>query len=214
VKTNTDRAASEAPEDDRIEVGRRLRRAREDRRLTTRELAARSGRSPGFISQVETGRTGMSVASLRRIAAALGIAGSELLSDDEGRRTEVRRADDRPEFVSDSGLVKLLVSGTPVRRLEVYEGTLDVGGSTGDDPYAHDDAAELLYVLEGHVRVLLDGDVHLLGPRDSIEYHSSSPHRVDNVGADKAVVMWILSHATPPDEEPAHMITPLERTHE
>ena len=72
-------------------------------------------------------------------------------------------------------------------------GELDVGGSTGAEPYAHGDSEELLIVLTGNVQLELGGDVHDLERGDSIDYRSSTPHRVTNVGDERAEVIWIIS---------------------
>jgi mannose-6-phosphate isomerase-like protein (cupin superfamily) len=73
-----------------------------------------------------------------------------------------------------------------------------VGGSTGPEPYAHDDAQELFYVLTGHMEISIASETHVLGPRDSVEYLSAVPHRAVNVGATPAQAIWITSHFTPP----------------
>lgn len=187
----------------RTTLGRRLRAARERARLSTRDVAARAGVSAGFISQLENGKCGVSVGVLKRISAAVGISVADLLSDEAPVSRPVLRAAERPVFSSDDGLMKLLLSRPPIRQLEVYEGTFEVGGSTGPEPYAHDDAQELFYVLSGHLEISIGSETLILGPRDSIEYLSSVPHRAVNIGATTAQVMWITSHFTPPiDTDP------------
>jgi len=182
----------------RTTLGLRLRAARERGRLSTRELAGRAGVSAGFISQLENGKCGVSVSVLKRIAAAVGISVADLLSDDAPVARPVLRAHERPVFSSDGGLQKMLLSRPPIRQLEVYEGTFEVGGSTGPEPYAHDDAQELFYLLTGHMEITIASETHVLGPRDSVEYLSSVPHRAVNVGATPAQAIWITSHFTPP----------------
>ena len=189
------------PTDDSISratLGNRLRAGRERARMSTRELATRAGVSAGFISQLENGKCGVSVAVLKRIAAAVGVSVADLLSDEAPVSRPVLRAHERPVFSSDGGLRKLLLSRPPIRQLEVYEGTFDVGGSTGPEPYAHDDAQELFYVLTGHMEISIASETHVLGPRDSVEYLSAVPHRAVNVGATPAQAIWITSHFTPP----------------
>jgi transcriptional regulator with XRE-family HTH domain len=182
----------------RAVLGSRLREARERARLSTRDVAARAAVSAGFISQLENGKCGVSVGVLKRISATVGISVADLLSDEAPVSRPVLRAHERPIFSSDSGLQKLLLSRPPIHQLEVYEGTFDVGGSTGPDPYAHDDAQELFYVLTGHIEISIGSETLILGPRDSIEYLSSVPHRAVNIGATPAQAMWITSHFTPP----------------
>jgi transcriptional regulator with XRE-family HTH domain len=196
----------------RAMLGNRLRTARERARLSTRDVAARAGVSAGFISQLENGKCGVSVGVLKRIAAAVRISVADLLSDEAPVARPVLRAHERPIFSSDSGLQKLLLSRPPIHQLEVYEGTFEVGGSTGPEAYAHDNAQELFYVLTGHIEISIASETLILGPRDSVEYLSSVPHRAVNIGATPAQAMWITSHFTPPvdtdplDSPPAHQI--------
>jgi transcriptional regulator with XRE-family HTH domain len=182
----------------RTMLGNRLREARETARLSTRDAAARAGVSAGFISQLENGKCGVSVGVLKRLSAAVGISVADLLADETPVARPVLRAHERPVFSSDGGLQKLLLSRPPLRQLEVYEGTFDVGGSTGPEAYAHDNAQELFYVLTGHIELSIASETFILGPRDSVEYLSSVPHRAVNIGATTAQVMWITSHFTPP----------------
>ncbi|WP_197040293.1 helix-turn-helix domain-containing protein [Mycobacterium sp. URHB0044] len=189
--TDIDRAA-------RATLGSRLREARERLRLSTRDVAARAGVSAGFISQLENGKCGVSVGALKRISAAVSISVADLLADEAPVSRPVLRAHERPIFSSDSGLQKLLLSRPPIHQLEVYEGSFDVGGSTGPEAYAHDNAQELFYVLTGHIEISIASETFILGPRDSVEYLSSIPHRAVNIGATPAQAMWITSHFTPP----------------
>lgn len=56
-----------------MELRERLRAARLEREMTVAELAEASMLSKGFISQVESGRSNPSLASLQRIASALSV---------------------------------------------------------------------------------------------------------------------------------------------
>jgi len=73
-------------EADRVlpELGRRCRERRAEKGLTLRELAARSGLSPRFLTQVETGRGNISVRNLASLARALGTTPAALLSGPVG----------------------------------------------------------------------------------------------------------------------------------
>jgi XRE family aerobic/anaerobic benzoate catabolism transcriptional regulator len=62
-------------------LGMRVRRLRQERRLSRRELAARTGVSERFLSQIESGAGNPSVRSLARIAASLGATPGGLLVD-------------------------------------------------------------------------------------------------------------------------------------
>jgi transcriptional regulator with XRE-family HTH domain len=176
-----------------IDVGERLREIRRMRRCTLRTVAERSGLSESFLSQVERGRSNASIASLRRIADALAVSVSDLFEPDARPQPRVLRRPDRPALSFGVLGRKLLLTPKPLQHLEVFVGELDPGGSTGPEPYSHGDSEELFVVLNGTVQLELGGELHELGSGDSIDYRSSTPHRISNVGAELAEVMWIIS---------------------
>jgi len=176
-----------------IDVGERLRALRRFRRCTLRTIAERSGLSESFLSQVERGRSSASIASLRRIADALGVSMADLFEPDGMPGPRVLRRDERPALSFGILGRKLLLTPGPLRHLEVFAGELEVGGSTGPQPYAHGDSEELFVVLSGSVQLQLDGQLFELERGDSIDYRSSTPHRVSNAGQELAEVMWIIS---------------------
>src|SRR5437899_4703370 len=88
---------SSAPESAaEIDVGERLREIRTARRQTLREVAERAGLSESFLSQVERGRSSASIASLRRIAEALGVSMADLFQPSGLTQPRVLRRDERP----------------------------------------------------------------------------------------------------------------------
>jgi transcriptional regulator with XRE-family HTH domain len=156
-------------------------------------VAERSGLSESFLSQVERGRSNASIASLRRIADALGVSVSDLFEPSGPPRPRVLRRDDRPALTFGVLGRKLLLTPKPLQSLEVFVGELGRGGSTGAEPYAHGDSEELFVVLGGNVELELGGESFELGQGDSITYRSSTPHKISNAGEDVAEVMWIIS---------------------
>ena len=176
-----------------VDVGERLRDIRRLRRATLRTIAERAGVSESFLSQVERGRASASIASLRRIAGALGVTVADLFEPGGPPSPRVLRREERPSLAFGILGRKLLLTPRPLQHLEVFVGELDPGGSTGAEPYAHGDSEELFVVLSGNVELELGGDVHELETGDSIDYRSSTPHRAANVGEERAEVMWIIS---------------------
>ena len=176
-----------------VDVGERLRAIRRLRRCTLRTVADRAGVSESFLSQVERGRSSASIASLRRIADALGVSVADLFDQTEPAVPRVLRRDERPALAFGILGRKLLLTPRPLHHLEVFVGELDRGGSTGPEPYAHGDSEELFVVLSGSVQLELGGELHELESGDSIDYRSSTPHRISNVGQELAEVMWIIS---------------------
>ena len=176
-----------------IDVGERLRELRRFRRATLRTIADRSGLSESFLSQVERGRSSASIASLRKIAEALGVSMADLFEPDGVPGPKVLRRHERPALAFGVLGKKALLTPRPLHHLEVFVGELEVGGSTGEQPYVHGDSEELVVVLSGTVQLDLGGELFDLENGDSIDYRSSTPHRVSNTGQERAEVMWIIS---------------------
>ena len=176
-----------------VDVGERLRELRRFRRATLKTIADRSGLSESFLSQVERGRSSASIASLRRIAEALGVSMADLFERDGVPGPKVLRREDRPTLAFGVLGKKALLTPRPLHELEVFVGELEVGGSTGEQPYVHGDSEELVVVLSGLVQLELGGELFDLESGDSIDYRSSTPHRVTNTGQELAEVMWIIS---------------------
>jgi XRE family transcriptional regulator, aerobic/anaerobic benzoate catabolism transcriptional regulator len=105
------------------DLGRRARALRADRGLTLKELARRSGLSPRFLVQVESGQGNISVRKLAALARALETTASAMLSGDSDPPASRRVAErNRPPVVALLGLRgagKTTVGRRLARRLRV-----------------------------------------------------------------------------------------------
>jgi transcriptional regulator with XRE-family HTH domain len=175
-----------------VELGERIRAIRQLRRRTLKEIATAAGISESFLSQLERGRTNATIATLQRLATALGIEVSDLFSTGSSRPRVIRR--EAREFVAwGSQGRKALLTPKPFHSLEVVVARFEPGGSTGDEPYTHGDSEELLIVVEGSVHVQLGTEIHDVTAGDSVHYQSSTPHRVSNPYDEIAEVLFVIS---------------------
>jgi transcriptional regulator with XRE-family HTH domain len=177
-----------------VDVGARLRAIRHLRRATLKTVADRAGLSESFLSQVERGKASPSVASLTRIAGALGVQVADLFEAHTARSDpRVLRREHRPTLGFGNRARKYLLTPRPLENLEVFTAEFVPGGSTGDEPYTHGESEELVVVLSGRIQLQLGERLFELEQGDSLDYLSSTPHRVANAGDDIAEVMWIIS---------------------
>lgn len=177
-------------------LGEKLKAFRQARKLSLRDLGARTGTTASFLSQLERGASGASVSTLMRVAEALSVSIADLFEERGTTLHRVLRRGERPALPQAEGYRKTLLSQPPIRAFEVYVGFFDPGGSTGLDPYTHGDSQEMMFVLAGNVDIQLGPETHRLREGDSIEYRSSTPHRVVNPGPLAAEVQWIISPAS------------------
>jgi transcriptional regulator with XRE-family HTH domain len=174
-------------------VGTQLRLLRRARRQTLKDVAERASVSESFLSQLERGRTGASIASLQGIAGALGVEVSDLFARKGQTGPSVLRKEDRGYVSWGTFGRKALLTPKPFEALEVVAASFEPGGSTGAEPYAHGDSEEMLLVVAGEVELTLgDETMHLRGG-DCARYRSSTPHRITNVGEVTAEVIYMIS---------------------
>lgn len=178
---------------DGLPLGSRLKMARTRARMTLKVLAAKTGLSESFLSQLERDKANASLASLQRITRALGTNVAALF--DESRQTGIRliRKSERSALTFGIYGRKYLLTPTPLDHLEVFIGEFEVGGTTGTEPYSHGDSDEMFIVLAGAFELQVGIERFTLSEGDCVSYRSSLPHKAVNVGSARGEVMWIIS---------------------
>jgi len=175
-------------------TGRQLRELRLGRGYTLRDAAAASGLSTSFISSLERGVTGVSLAALRRLVEAYGRTVGELLVADAPARGRLVRPGDRRVLDSGRGIRIEDLFATPTT-LE-YQLFVLAPGASSDGYYQHI-GEEFMYVLAGSLGVWLDGphEFYRLEPGDALTFPSTVDHRIAALGPTETRVLWIN---TPP----------------
>jgi transcriptional regulator with XRE-family HTH domain len=202
------------------EVGLRLRRARQERRIGVRELARRVDVSSSLISQIERGKTQPSVRTLHAITNELGISLDQLLDTDTLPAATAREAaarDPKPTTSPSSRWSSLQPTGRVQRsntrkvlnvesgvRWERLTATPDPlvdflyvvhevgGGSSPSDALVGHSGFEYGVVVQGRLTVTVGFETYELDPGDSISFDSSVPHRISNHGDDAAHAFWFV----------------------
>lgn len=174
-------------------LGERIRALRKRRRLPLSEVAAITGRSIGYLSQIERGLSSPTVRELAQLAGALGVDFLELLAEPSGARPGApvrRRADETLIPFRGQGVIKRVLAPPNEGSISFYVMHIAVGGTSGDEPYTHD-GEEAGYVLRGEVSLTIDGRNFLLRPGDSFRFMSHRPHQFSNAGRREAEVLWV-----------------------
>jgi XRE family transcriptional regulator, regulator of sulfur utilization len=175
-----------------VEIGPRIRAARESLGISLRSLAERSGFSASFLSQVELGQSSPSLASLQRITDALDLDLAELLRRPQDRPpAPIVRRSERQSLRSEwsrASAESLLPDGSD-ERFSAWLLTLDPGGRTGTIERRRG-ARELAYCVRGRVALTLGGARHELGPGDSAVLGQSAA-AWENIGKLRAEIMIV-----------------------
>jgi len=178
------------------DLGMTIRRLRESRQLSLKEVAARSGLTQSFLSQVERNLTSPSVASLRKVAQAFGVPLAAFFQGPTMPEDHVVRRSERRQLVHPKRQWRdYLLTPNLTGKLQVILSVIEPGGGSGDEPYAHDSDEECVVILRGRLEFWVGSDWYLLEEGDSIVFESRIPHRNRNPGPGQAEVLWIT---TPP----------------
>ncbi|MEI7031891.1 helix-turn-helix domain-containing protein [Streptomyces pratensis] len=146
-------------------VGAAVRRRRRTLGLTLAAVAARSGLSVPFLSQIENERARPSPRSLDRVAKALETSPSRLrAAADSARAVDVVRAEEG------EGVRRLVHGRHQLNALE-FTGEPDLGRE-----FQHRND-ELMYVVEGAVDVEAEGQVYRLDRGDTLFLSGGVRHR-------------------------------------
>ncbi|MRH29876.1 helix-turn-helix domain-containing protein [Microbacterium sp. SYP-A9085] len=184
-------------------IGERLRAARLERKMSLRHLAQEVGVSASLISQVETGKTRPSVATLVSLANLLGISIDEVLGlevDHQGEdeytdlRTlgpEIQRAAENPTIEMENGVRwERLAMGrnSPAEAMVV---TYEPGATSSvEGKLMRHTGIEYAYIIEGVLTFQLEFETYQLERGDSLRFNSARPHMFSNLGDVPARGVW------------------------
>ncbi len=187
--------AADAPADLAPIVGANLRRLRGLRALTLEKLAAASGVSRAMLNQIELGRSAPTINVLWKIARALDVTFSSLISAG-GRGSVVLRAKEARRLTSsDGGFVsRPLFPDDAPRRVELYELRVAAGKTERGEPHPPG-TVENLVVSAGALEISVGGEKHALGTGDAILFEADVPHAYANRGTTAAVAYLVMSYA-------------------
>lgn len=167
-------------------VAQNLRQMRKGRGMSLDDLALASGVSRAALSQIETVKTNPTVGVLWKVAVGLGVPFAELLSAPRNGVCLLRR-DDAQVLRSADGKFESrpLTPAGASPLVELYElrlGARAVHRSEAHAPGTH----EMLTVLAGQLRLVVEDEAHELGAGDTISFPADRTHAYENPGASEA----------------------------
>lgn len=175
------------------EIGGKLAKARAERGWSLQRLAGRAGLSAAAVHKIEKGGITPTIATLMKLAAALGKTVSYFIEEsDPLRPVTVVRSDQRATlYTSKRGLTLSNISG----RYGPFfvagaEAVMAPGADSGPDPMVHP-GEELVLVLEGEMTFFIDDEVYELGEGDSIHFRTTCRHAWSNPGDAPARAIWL-----------------------
>ena len=174
-----------------------VRRIRQMKGMTLRQLAKEANISLSYLSNYENGKVNITISSLRKIAEAVGVPVSDLLTDNLENDVVIVPREERYTrilYEAESGKAYqeyLMYSGRAV--MHASFNSLPPYSDSGE-PTSHY-GEEFILSTKGTVSVILDGKVYRIPEGTMIYYRSTFFHKVANE-TDKEVRFFQVN--TPP----------------
>jgi transcriptional regulator with XRE-family HTH domain len=164
------------------DIGNKIKKLRNQRKLTLKDLSGGTNLSIGFLSQLERGLTSIATDSLDKIAEFLDVELSYFFMKPKTSKKAVLRSYEKEVFnICTSGCIQYNLSND-LKNKEMIPRLIEILPNNTDEDiqtYIHD-GEEFIYVLEGTLTLFLNDEEYELYPGDSIHYSSSTTHNWAN----------------------------------
>jgi transcriptional regulator with XRE-family HTH domain len=189
-------ASADASTDLTPMVGENLRRLRLKRGLSLERLSRASGVSRAMLGQVELGQSTPTINVLWKIARALAVPFSALITSREAPRTTIMARARAKILTSHDGAFssRALFPFDEPRTVEFYELTLAPRAVELADAHPPG-TVENLVVNDGSLELTVGNERHQLGRGDAILFEADVPHEYRNAGDGPLVMYLVMTYA-------------------
>lgn len=161
-----------------MNIGQRIRKLRQQQHRTLEAVASRAGITKSMLSKIETGATMPAVATLSRVAVALGVEVATLIDDSLPATTVYAAAKDvdrAPAVVTSKGYSFVAFASRRMgKAMQPYLFTA-CKRKVKPEPLSHA-GEEFVYVLEGEMKYRVGAVEYTLRPGDGLYFDAEDEH--------------------------------------
>jgi quercetin dioxygenase-like cupin family protein len=177
------------------EIGRRIKKIREEQHLTLKNVEAKAGISATHISEIERGKTSPTIGALIRIADALERDPAYFIEDEELCDVSFVAYEDRKQCSLGRcpGTAEMLTKSIPSGKINARLITMSPAPLQEISLHVHE-GDEAALVLQGKVSFRIADEAYVLGEGDSIYFLANQGHGYANAsGNEQAKMIWFAS---------------------
>ncbi|MBI4382265.1 MAG: helix-turn-helix transcriptional regulator [candidate division NC10 bacterium] len=178
-----------------INVGRKIRELRQQRRLSLRRLSEMVGVSPSAIQKIEQNLISPTLGTVLKIVKGLGTTLQSLLDEQMETRDVVFLPEEKRRTVSVPDLkisIQSLADGLANQAFSAVLLTIPKGARMKERDFQHQ-GEELQFCIKGKVKFTIRDETYLLEPGDSLRFASYLRHYWQNVGGTQAQLLMICA---------------------
>ena len=175
---------------DEKSFGAKMKQLRLLRKMSFEQLANKTGFSQRYLKVIEEGIAIPPVSAVIQIAKALAIDAGSFLSAEEQQASEKRR---RESFYkrTQAYSYKTLTPDAETRHMKAFLVTIDPRQDHKMVDYKHE-GEEFLYVLKGHIEVMVGENENLLKKGETLHFNSGITHKLRNVSDEEAKLLVVI----------------------
>ena len=177
-------------------ISRNIKQLRTGKKITLQELAERTGLTKGYLSKIERSEKAPPYSTLSKIAGALGIEVTSIISENIGLPADKRMCLSRKahrEVIRESPQVsgydyEILAENKPGKNMEpfIIHAPWEI-----TKMYSHE-GEEFFYVMEGRLEFVYGDTTYIMEQGDSIYFDSCISHGGRSLGDKKAVLLAVI----------------------
>ncbi|NIM19019.1 MAG: cupin domain-containing protein [Candidatus Latescibacteria bacterium] len=177
---------------DKAELGKRIKKVRESKHLTLKNIEAAAGISATHISEIERGKTSPTLGALMKISKALGKDPAHFIEEVELNDVSLVTLEDRiVEKLGSAGTMENLTTSIPGGKLQARFIRLSPGKTLDEHPHTHY-GNEAALVLSGKILFTVDGEKYETSQGDAVYYNGLEEHSYENISKkDDATMLWV-----------------------
>ena len=180
-----------------IHVGEKIKHMRETQGLSLAELAQKTGFDVTMLEEIELEKITPPLGTMIRLSRALNTVMSSLFSDQEERSNySVLRVNDQKTAPLPSGRASYhsyipLAADLKDRHMDAFIVKLNPEKAKDVVPSVHA-GEELIYVIDGEVKIVVEDNVEILSLGDALYLKSTTPHVVITNTDKPALILAVM----------------------
>jgi electron transfer flavoprotein alpha subunit len=173
-----------------VSFGQRIKKLREDQKMSTAALAERTGQPPEFIEQVESDSLTPPVSFLLQLSNALHIDPSNFLTDQEKIQIDGKRQEGFVKRTQNYSY-RTLTPGAADKHLRSFMVTIEPKEKHKMVEYKHP-GEEFIFVYKGELELTLGNKVISLKQGETMHFDSETKHKLRNISDEKCELIVTL----------------------
>jgi electron transfer flavoprotein alpha subunit/quercetin dioxygenase-like cupin family protein len=173
-----------------VSFGQRIKKLREDRKMSMADLAERTGQPPEFVEQVESDSLTPPVSFLLQLSHALQIDPSNFLTEQEKVQIDGKRQEGFVKRTQNYSY-RTLTPGAADKHLRAFMVTIEPKEKHKMVEYKHP-GEEFIFVYKGELELTLGNKVIHLKQGETIHFDSETKHKLRNISDEKCELIVTL----------------------